>query len=95
MKQVNEKYLSLLLTMVFIVGFVVFADAQCPMCKIAAESNLENGGTEGKGLNKGILYMLMLPYILVSTIGFLWWKHNRKAKDDERYKEEAISDLLK
>lgn len=33
--------------------------AQCPMCKMAAESNLKNGGTAGKGLNAGILYMLL------------------------------------
>lgn len=51
--------------------------AQCPMCRAAAESNLAQGGTEGKGLNTGILYMLTLPYLLVATIGFLWWK-NRK-----------------
>ena len=91
----KKKYFSLVLTVIFVCCAVLFVDAQCPMCKIAAESNLENGGTEGKGLNTGILYMLMLPYLLVSTLGFLWWKHNRKAKDEERYKEEVISDLLK
>ena len=52
--------------------------AQCPMCKIAAESNLENGGTDGTGLNKGILYMLLMPYILVGVIGFVWYKNRKK-----------------
>ena len=82
---------------VFFLATICFGElaAQCPMCRMSLESNLENGGTEGKGLNTGILYMLMLPYLLVSTLGFLWWKHNRKAKDEERYKEEVISDLLK
>ena len=59
--------------------------AQCPMCKIGAESNLKNGGTAGKGLNTGILYMLAMPYILVGTIGFIWWK-NRKVDIDEVFK---------
>jgi hypothetical protein len=55
--------------------------AQCPMCRATAESNLANGGTEGKGLNNGILYMLGMPYILIGTIAFLWWK-NRKTEDE-------------
>lgn len=56
--------------------------AQCPMCKIGAESNLRNGGTAGKGLNVGILYMLAMPYLLVTTLGFIWYK-NRKKENEE------------
>jgi len=51
--------------------------AQCPMCKMAAESNLKNGGSSGKGLNAGILYMLLTPYILVGGLAF-WWIKNKK-----------------
>lgn len=56
--------------------------AQCPMCKMAAESDLKNGGTAGIGLNAGILYMLSLPYMLVATIAFLWWRNRKNAEDD-------------
>lgn len=56
--------------------------AQCPMCRMSAESNLKDGGTEGQGLNKGILYMLSLPYLLVSTLGFIWWKNKRKYTEE-------------
>jgi len=55
--------------------------AQCPMCRIAAESNLENGGTAGNGLNTGILYMLLMPYLLVCVLGFIWYR-NRKPIED-------------
>jgi len=48
------------------------------MCRMSAESNLDNGGTEAKGLNNGILYMLSLPYLLVASLGFLWYKNRRK-----------------
>lgn len=58
------------------------AAAQCPMCKMSAESNLKNGGTQGRGLNAGILYMLALPYTLVGTIGFIWWRNNRRKDED-------------
>jgi hypothetical protein len=52
--------------------------AQCPMCKMAAESNLKNGGTAGKGLNAGILYMLLTPYLLVGGLAFWWFKNRKK-----------------
>ena len=59
-------------------------DAQCPMCRMSAESNLEHGGSMGKGLNKGILYMLSLPYLLVASLGIIWYR-NRKKGDEKDY----------
>lgn len=67
------------------IGMVVSsydATAQCPMCKMSAESNLKNGGTAGRGLNAGILYMLALPYTLVGTIGFIWWRNYRRKEEE-------------
>ncbi|MBL7797959.1 MAG: hypothetical protein JNJ90_15815 [Saprospiraceae bacterium] len=55
------------------------ASAQCPMCRMSAESNLKNGGTDGRGLNAGILYMLAMPYLLVVSIGYWWWRNRKKA----------------
>lgn len=69
----------------FIMGMMMTsydATAQCPMCKMSAESNLKNGGTAGRGLNAGILYMLALPYALVGTIGFVWWRNHRRKEED-------------
>ncbi|HMS29625.1 MAG: hypothetical protein IPQ10_10205 [Saprospiraceae bacterium] len=51
--------------------------SQCPMCKMAAESNLKGGGMAGQGLNTGILYLLALPYIAVGVMIYLYRK-NRK-----------------
>ena len=56
--------------------------AQCPMCRATAESNLQHGGTAGKGLNTGILYMLAMPYVLVGAIGLIWWKNRITAQND-------------
>ena len=53
------------------------------MCRMSAESNLKNGGSEGKGLNKGILFMLAMPYILVGVIGYAWYRQNKKGKVTE------------
>ena len=82
MKRVKQIFLVTMLSLsgMFLTGDVA---AQCPMCKMSAESNLKNGGTAGKGLNTGILYMLALPYTLVGVIGFIWWKNNRRLREDE------------
>jgi len=74
----NKIALRLILIVALFVFLGVELDAQCPMCRMAAESNLENGGTEGKGLNKGILYMLSMPYLLVGGFAYLWWKNKKE-----------------
>jgi hypothetical protein len=75
-----KRYQRILLILTLILFFFVSSElaAQCPMCKIAAESNLENGGSAGKGLNTGILYMLTMPYLIIGILGFVWYR-NRKS----------------
>lgn len=57
--------------------------AQCPMCRATAESNLANGGTEGRGLNNGILYLLLMPYVLIGTVAFFWWRGRKRIDEEE------------
>jgi hypothetical protein len=71
----------LVLVLICFVGLDA-AEAQCPMCRMSAESNLQNGGTAGKGLNNGILYMLATPYLLIGIVGYVWWR-NRQRKQVE------------
>lgn len=77
MPRVMKKYQKYVMFFLFLF-IVVGVSAQCPMCRAAAETNLQQGGTEGKGLNKGILYMLSLPYLLIGTIGFIWIKNKKE-----------------
>ena len=53
------------------------ATAQCPMCKLSAESNYNNGDDKAIGLNTGILYLLCMPLIVVTSIGYYMWKKNK------------------
>lgn len=48
------------------------------MCTISAEQGTKNGNTQGKGLNDGIIYLLVFPYILIAGIGILWYRNYRK-----------------
>lgn len=62
------------------------AYSQCAMCRATVESNVGTGkghtheaeSEVGSGLNTGILYLMVIPYLLIGTVGFLWYKHNRK-----------------
>jgi hypothetical protein len=57
------------------------AQAQCAMCRSSVESNhAEHNRLSrfGNGLNKGILYLMAIPYILGGTVGFLWYRSTRK-----------------
>lgn len=56
------------------------ADAQCSMCRRIAESNTENSKQQfGKGLNKGILYLLSIPYILGGAAGIMWYRAKKRS----------------
>lgn len=81
--KINKFILILTLTIAFMLVQDPACFAQCPMCKIAAESNLENGGTMGRGLNTGILYMLAMPYALVFTIGVIWYRNRKRSASEE------------
>lgn len=52
--------------------------AQCAMCRAAVENNVSEGSVGfSAGLNTGILYLFVAPYLLVMIIGFLWYKKSR------------------
>ena len=52
--------------------------AQCSMCTISAEQGTKNGNTQGKGLNSGIIYLLVIPYLLIGGLGLIWYRSYRK-----------------
>lgn len=65
--------------------------AQCPMCKASVESNLKQGGSTGKGLNSGIMYLLAAPYLAMAGIGFLWYKKFKKKDIDLSVKPNRLN----
>jgi len=49
------------------------------MCKVVVESNMESGSDIGKGLNKGILYLMSIPYLAMFIFGALWFYQRRSS----------------
>lgn len=51
------------------------AQAQCVMCKSQVEAaKAENDDYDVAGLNKGIVYMMTVPYILMGAVGYFWYR---------------------
>jgi hypothetical protein len=72
---------SLLFSLIFTLLLLISpaaSFAQCAMCKASVESNQkENDSKIGAGLNKGILYLMGIPYAL-GLVGGIAWYVNRK-----------------
>ena len=62
------------------------ARAQCVMCKSQVEAaRQENDDYDRAGLNKGILYMMSVPYILMGAVGYFWYRRTHpKAKASKK-----------
>jgi hypothetical protein len=58
------------------------AEAQCAMCRAVLES--EESGEAAEGINNGILYLMVFPYLLVGGIGFMVYRSRKKDKAKER-----------
>lgn len=51
---------------------VTSVEAQCAMCRAVLES--EEGQGTAKGVNDGIVYLMMIPYILVGGLGYFIYR---------------------
>jgi len=75
-------FLALLLTLTGTDAY-----SQCAMCRATVESNVGTGSGDkepesevGAGLNTGILYLMLAPYLLVGTLGYLWYRSSKKKR---------------
>jgi hypothetical protein len=60
--------------------------AQCAMCRGTVESSMGNGRNNvGVGLNTGIMFLFVMPYLLVAVIGYLWYRNSKRARDERQF----------
>ena len=69
----------ILLISVFAGSGISTASAQCAMCTISAEQGTKNGNTQAVGINKGVIYLMIIPYALIAGLGIIWYKKYRKS----------------
>lgn len=56
---------------IFFTVFVSSAHGQCAICTKTAG---QLGEKPARGLNTGIIYLMLAPFTIVGYIGFRWWR---------------------
>ena len=56
--------------------FSLESSARCAMCRAAIES--EGNGVKAEAVNDGIIYLMIIPYLLVAGIGFAVYKMKKR-----------------
>jgi len=64
------------------------AEAQCVMCKASVQSS-EKIEAYTKGINNGILYMAVFPYLLIGLIGYIWYRNYKKFQKNKLLSKNA------
>ena len=58
--------------------FSLSANAQCAMCRAALTS--EGNAVKAQAVNDGIVYLMVIPYVLVGGIGYYIYRMRKKKK---------------
>ncbi|MWB95610.1 hypothetical protein GON26_14675 [Flavobacterium sp. GA093] len=74
---VNSKFQTLVFGICFFLTGIS-SNAQCAMCRaaLAGESNIK----KAEAVNDGIVYLMVIPYLLVAIIGVLIYKMYQSKK---------------
>jgi uncharacterized membrane protein len=78
----NEKQKSKVILRVYYFLFFIFfslsTNAQCAMCRAALGG--EANQAQGKAVNDGIVYLMIIPYLLVGAIGYYIYRMRKNKK---------------
>jgi phosphatidylglycerophosphatase A len=56
----------------FLLFIPIVTNAQCAMCRASLES--EGNTTKAQAVNDGIVYLMVIPYILAAVLGFIIYR---------------------
>ena len=63
---------------VFFLLVTLASSAQCAMCRAALES--EGNNNKAAAVNDGIVYLMVIPYLIVGFVGFFIYRMYYKKK---------------
>jgi hypothetical protein len=69
---------KIFILILFVLLTSVTAEAQCAMCRAVLES--EESGAAAEGINNGIIYLMIFPYLLIGGVGYAIYRMRQKAK---------------
>ena len=73
--------LKLLFIILLFATATIPAEAQCAMCRAVLES--EESGQAAKGINNGIVYLMVFPYLLVGAVGYAIYRNRKKTRHEQ------------
>lgn len=65
--------------------FTLSTSAQCAMCRAVLESGEDQSAAEG--INDGIMFLMVVPYVLVAIIGFYIYRTYNTSKKSKNIVE--------
>jgi hypothetical protein len=71
LNKIKSQIPSLLFSICFLL-FGISSQAQCAMCRASLES--EGNAAKAQAVNDGIVYLMVIPYVLVAIMGFIIYK---------------------
>ena len=79
---------SLLIGLFTISAFI--SNAQCAMCRATLENNVSQGNPGiAAGINFGILYLLVTPYLAIACLFLFWWRSSKRTLHNEQHNSMA------
>ncbi len=73
--------LRIILTTLFLLFITLDVDAQCAMCRAVLESEEDQSAAEG--INDGIVYLMIFPYLLMAGVAYFIWRSRKKTRAEE------------
>ncbi len=66
------------------VSFLITISAIQPVaaqCSICTKTSMQQGEQAGKGMNGGIVYLMMMPLAIMGFLGYRWWKREKQIEE--------------
>lgn len=71
-----------ILLSILVIALMSFdAEAQCAMCRAVLET--EEGQSAAEGINDGIMYLMVFPYLLMAGVAYFIWRSRKKARAED------------
>jgi hypothetical protein len=80
-----------LILLFFLFSAAIFeVSAQCAMCRATLENNISNGNIGiAAGINFGILYLFVAPYLAISALAFFWYRTSKK--NEKKFNQSGLA----
>ena len=77
----NRRFNRRAFYILFSMFYSLYSFPQCAMCRAALES--EESGVQAKAINDGIVYLMVIPYVLVAIAAYAIYKIKFAKKKEE------------